>query len=59
MPKRDELLPFIATEEAEVIAIAETWANSNHLMTEFSLAGYESFHINREHKKRRRGDLLR
>ncbi len=28
MPKRDELLAYIATEEPDVIAITETWANS-------------------------------
>ncbi len=51
MPKRDELLEYIATEEPDAIAITETWANFSHLMTEFSIAGYESFHKNREHKK--------
>ncbi len=33
IPKRDELLAFIATEEPDVIAITEAWANSSHLMT--------------------------
>ncbi len=49
--KRDELLAYITTEESDVIAITGTWANSSHLMTEFPIAGYESFHENREHKK--------
>ncbi len=51
IPKLDELLPYIATEEPDVIAITQTWANSSHLVTEFSIAGYESFHKNREHIK--------
>ncbi len=51
MPKRDELLAYIATEEPDVIAITEIWANSSHLMNEFSIAGYENLHKNREHKK--------
>ncbi len=51
IPKRDELPAYIATEEPDVIAITETWANSSHLMAAFSIEGYESFHKNREHKK--------
>ncbi len=52
IPKRDELLAYVATEEPDVIAINETWVNSSHLMSELSIAGYESFHKNREHKRR-------
>ncbi len=59
IPKRNVLLAYIATEEPEAIVIIKTWVNSSHLMTEFSIAGYESFHKNREYKKRRWGDLLR
>ena len=51
MPKRDELIAHIAVEKPDVIAITETWASSSHLMTEFSIPGYESFHKNRLHKK--------
>ncbi len=51
IPKRDKLLAYIATEEPDAIAITEAWANSSHLMAEFSIAGYESFHKNREHKR--------
>ncbi len=42
LPKRVELLAHIAVEKPDVIAITESWANSNHLMTEFAVAGYES-----------------
>ncbi len=51
MSKRDELLAQITTEEPDIIAIMETWANANHLMSEFFVKGYECFHKNREHKK--------
>ncbi len=51
MPKRDELLAQITTEEPDIIAITETWANSTHLMSEFSVIGYECFHNNRAHEK--------
>ncbi len=51
IPKGDELLAYFATEEPGVIAITETWANYSHLMTEFSIEGYESFLNNRDHKK--------
>ncbi len=51
IPKRDELLAYIATEEPDLIAITETWVNSSHLMSELSIAGYESFHKNREYKR--------
>ncbi len=48
IPKRDELLDM---ERPDVIAITETWATFDHLMTEFSIPGYESFQKNRAHKK--------
>ncbi len=48
--KFHEILAYIATKEPDVIAITETWANFSHLMTEFSVSGYESFHKNKEHK---------
>ncbi len=51
IPKRDELLAYIATEEPDVIAITETWVNYIHLMSEFIIACYESFHKNREYKR--------
>ncbi len=51
MPKRDELLVQVATEKPDIVAITETWANSNHLMSEFAVPGHESFHKNREHRK--------
>ncbi len=51
IPKRDELLAYIDVERPDVVAITETWATSDHLMTEFSIPGYESFHKNRLHKK--------
>ncbi len=38
-------------ERPDVIAITETWVTADHLMTEFSIPGYESFHKNRLHKK--------
>ncbi len=51
IPKRDEFLAQIATEQPYVIAITESWANSSHLMAEFAIAGYESYRKNRSHKK--------
>ncbi len=33
IPKRDELLAYTEVERLNVIAITETWATSNHLMT--------------------------
>ncbi len=51
IPKHDELLAYIVTEELDVIAITETWGNSSHLIAEFSIAGYESVHKNREYKR--------
>ncbi len=38
-------------EKPDVVAVTETWATSDHLMTEFSIPGYESFYKNRLHKK--------
>ncbi len=49
--KREELLAHVAVEKPDIIAIAESWANSSHLMTEFAIAGYESYNKNRQHKK--------
>ncbi len=49
--KRDELFAYIATEEPDVIAITEAWVNSSHLMSELSVAGYESFYKNRKYKR--------
>ncbi len=51
IPKRDELLANIDVEKPDVVAITETWATSDHLMTEFSIPGYESFYKNRMHMK--------
>ncbi len=51
IPKRDELLAYIDVEKPDVVAIAETWATSDHLMSEFSIPRYESFYKNRLHKK--------
>ncbi len=51
IPKRDELHAHIAVEKPDVIAITESWANSSHLMTEFAIAGYESYNKNRKHRK--------
>ncbi len=38
-------------EKPDIIAIAETWATADHLMTEYSVPGYESFFKNRLNKK--------
>ncbi len=51
IPKRDELLSHIAVEKPDVIASTESWANSSHLMTEFAVAGYESYNKNQQHRK--------
>ncbi len=51
IPKCDELLAYIATEEPDVIAITETWVNTSHLISELSISVYESLHKNREYKK--------
>ncbi len=51
IPKRDEFLTQITTENPDVIAITESWANSSHLMAEFAIAGYKSYQKNRKHRK--------
>ncbi len=51
IPKRDELLAYIDMERLHMVAITETWATSDHLMTAFTIPGYENFHKNRLHKK--------
>ncbi len=51
LPKRDEFLAHKAVEKTDIIAITESWANSSHLMTEFAIAGYESYNNNRQHRK--------
>ena len=49
--KRDELGAHAGLERPDVIAVTETWANDDHLMSEFSIPGYSLFHKNRVHKK--------
>ncbi len=51
LPKRDEILAYVAMEKPDVIAITETWIKPDYLMSEYSITGYESFHKNRAHKK--------
>ncbi len=34
LPKKDEIMAYIATEKPDVVAITETWANSAHLESE-------------------------
>ncbi len=51
IPKRVELLAYIDMEKPDIVAITETWATADHLMTEFSVPGYESFFKNRLNKK--------
>ncbi len=51
LPKRDELLAYIAVEKPDIIAITETWATADHLITEYSVPGYESFFKNRLTRK--------
>ncbi len=51
LPKRDELLAYLDVEKPDTIAITETWAAADHLMTEYSVPGYESFFKNRLNKK--------
>ncbi len=51
LSKRDELLAYIDVEKPEIISIMETWATTDHLMTEYSVRGYESFFKNRINKK--------
>ncbi len=51
LPKRDESTACIAIEKPDIVAISETWASSQHLMSEFSIPGYESVYKNRTHKK--------
>ncbi len=45
--ERDELLAYVDVEKTDLIAITETWATADHLMTEYS----ESFFKNRLNKK--------
>ncbi len=51
MRKRNELLAYIYAERPDENGITETWAISDHLMAEFSIPGFESFHKNRIHKR--------
>ncbi len=51
LPKRDEILAYVAMEKPDVIAITETWIKPDYLMSEYSVTGYESFHKNRAHTK--------
>lgn len=43
MPKWGDLLAHIAVEKPDVIAVTATWSNSDHLITEFTIAGCESY----------------
>ncbi len=38
-------------EKPDIIAITETWATADHLMSEYSVPGYKSFIKNRLNKK--------
>ncbi len=38
-------------EKPDIIAITEIWATADHLMTEYSVPGYDSFFKNRLNKK--------
>ncbi len=51
LPKRDEILAYVAVEKPDVIAITEMWIKPDYLVSDFSVTGYESFHKNRTHKK--------
>ncbi len=51
IPKRDEFTAYIAVEKPDIVAISETWASSQHLISELTIPGYESFHKNRTHNK--------
>ncbi len=51
LPKRDEILAYVAIEKQDVIAITETWIKPDYLMYAYSTTGYENFHKNRAHKK--------
>ncbi len=51
LPKRDELLAYIAVEKPDIIAITDTWAAADHLMTEYSFPGYDSLFNNRLNNK--------
>ncbi len=51
LPKRDEILAYVAIEKPDVIAITETWIKPDYLMSEFLITGYENFHKNGTHKK--------
>ncbi len=55
LPKRDEILAYVAMKKPDVIAITETWIRPDYLMSEFSITGYESFHKKWVHK--RGGDI--
>jgi ribonuclease P/MRP protein subunit RPP40 len=51
IPKRDELRAQIATETPDVVSITETWASDSHIMSEFTIPGYDNFQKNRSNKK--------
>ncbi len=50
LSKRDEALAYIDVENPDVDAITEFWPTSDHLMTEFSITGYESIYKNILHR---------
>ncbi len=43
LPKRDELLAYVATEKPDVIAITETWITPDYLISEFSVPSTKVF----------------
>lgn len=51
LPKRDEFLSEIAIENPGLLPIAEFWINSSHLMVEFAIEKYETYHKKRMHTK--------
>ena len=49
LPKIDELIALIQVENFDVIAINETWLDTqnNHLLAEVAMRGYKVFHVDK------------
>ena len=49
MPKIDELIALIQVEDFDVIALNETWLDTQnkHLLAEVSIHGYKGFHVDK------------
>ena len=59
-PKIDELIALIQVQNFDVIALNETWLDTQnkHLLAEDSIHGYKVFHVAKQTPNRRRGGSI-